>query len=227
MKGNKETKSNKRSLMERMDTFNDEDDLFDPFGNFFKDIPRLGNGFSNFFNHDNQMKHFEHHFKSMNSNSPGTTISKSYVSSVQYNENGEPERETYQSQSVNQRNEDGHTIKENQEAYHNSVSGVEKASRMRLLDGKGHKCVKERNKNTGDQNEHNMFKGIEEENLEEFNNHYDEYRKKIDFQKNYDMLKQMKNTNKRLGQGNRSEGGNRNHHNLLGSDIHDDFRVKF
>ncbi len=118
---------------------------------------------------------------------PGTFITKSYVSRVNYKD-GQPHKEVYQSQSINQFGQDGHKIQEKQEAYKNSLTGIEKASHQRVLDDRGQKCIRQRNRNTGEQNEHNIYKGFEENELDNFNREYNDYRQKCNFQENYKAL---------------------------------------
>ncbi len=126
-------------------------------------------------------------FFSMQGVGPGTVISKSYCSKVDYRD-GQPHQECYQSQSINQIGQDGHKISEKQEAYKNSRTGVQKAAHQRVLDDKGMKQIRQRNVNTGVQEEHNIFKGMQESELDNFNQHYNDYRNKIGFQKNYKYL---------------------------------------
>ncbi len=126
-------------------------------------------------------------FFSMQGIGPGTMISKSYCSKVDYRD-GQPHQECYQSQSINQIGQDGHKISEMQEAYKNSRTGVQKAAHQRILDNKGMKQIRQRNINTGDQEEHNIFKGMQEDELDNFNQNYNDYRNKIGFQKNYKYL---------------------------------------
>ena len=129
-------------------------------------------------------------FFSMQGVGPGTVISKSYCSRVDYRD-GQPHQECYQSQSINQIGQDGHKISEKQEAYKNSRTGIQKAAHQRVLDGKGMKQIRQRNINTGAQEEHNIFKGMQEDELDNFNQHYNDYRTKIGFQKNYKYLNAM------------------------------------
>ena len=153
-------------------------------------------------------------FISMQGVGPGTVISKSYCSRVDYRD-GQPHQECYQSQSINQIGKDGHKISEKQEAYKNSRTGVQKAAHQRILDDRGMKQIRQRNVNTGDQEEHNIFKGMKEDELENFNQNYNEYRNKIGFQKNYKYLNSM-NPYKRgksqnyLGNGNHRKNINGN-----------------
>ena len=153
-------------------------------------------------------------FISMQGVGPGTVISKSYCSRVDYRD-GQPHQECYQSQSINQIGKDGHKISEKQEAYKNSRTGVQKAAHQRILDDRGMKQIRQRNVNTGEKKEHNIFKGMKEDELENFNQNYNEYRNKIGFQKNYKYLNSM-NPYKRgksqnyLGNGNHRKNINGN-----------------
>ena len=126
-------------------------------------------------------------FFSMQGVGPGTVISKSYCSRVDYRD-GQPHQECYQSQSINQIGQDGHKISEKQEAYKNSRTGIQKAAHQRVLDDKGLKQIRQRNINTGAQEEHNIYKGMKEDELDNFNQNYNDYRNKIGFQKNYKYL---------------------------------------
>ena len=75
---------------------------------------------------------------------PGTMISKTYLSKIDYS-GGQPKEESYQSQAIKQFGEGGHSISERQEAYKNSMTGIQKAAHQRLLDDKGTKLIKQRN----------------------------------------------------------------------------------
>ena len=102
----------------------------------------------------------------------GTVITKTFCSRIDYTD-GEPHEECYQSQSINQI-KDGHKLSEKQEAYKNSKTGVQKAAHQRILDDKGTKQIRKRNIKTGDQEEHNIYKWIKEEELDKFNESYNE-----------------------------------------------------
>jgi hypothetical protein len=132
-----------------------------------------------------------HEFMSMEGMGPetGTVISKSYCSKIDYSD-GQPHEECYQSQSINQI-KDGHKISEKQEAYKNSRTGVQKAAHQRILDDKGTKQIRQRNVNTGVQEEHNIFKGMREDELDDFNEKYNDYRQKTGFQNQYRYLDSM------------------------------------
>jgi hypothetical protein len=189
------------------------------FGNMdreFGNMGQLGNGEER--HHDGNRtglqrgggNHFQSFF-SMQGTGPGTgtVITKSYSSKIDYRD-GRPHQECYQSQSINQIGKDGHKISEKQEAYKNSRTGVQKAAHQRLLDDKGMKQIRQRNINTGAQEEHNIFKGMREEELNDFNKNYNDYRNKIGFQKNYKYLNAM-NPYKRGKSQNYIGTGNRGH----------------
>ena len=150
------------------------------------------NPFDGLMLHQRFLPHPFHHFfneRTLHS-SNGTVLSKSYMSSTKYNDKGEPEHETYQTQSINHLDKNGHHIQEKQEAYKNS-NGIEKAAHQRMLDDKGHKIVKERNKNTGEESEHNIYKGMKEKDIGEFTTKYDEIKEKTGFEKNYGLLDRL------------------------------------
>ena len=125
-------------------------------------------------------------FISIKDDTPGTIISKSYCTRIDYSD-GVPHTECYSSQSINQIKDD-HKISEKQEAYKNSRTGVEKAARQRIIDDKGVKQIRQRNINTNTQGEHNIFKGLKEEDLDDFNRNYNSIRNKYKFQKNNNYL---------------------------------------
>ena len=170
------------------------------FGNIEREFNHMGqldsgNDRHHFNNQNNNglqrggANHFQSFF-SMQGAGPGTVITKSYSSKIDYRD-GRPHQESYQSQSINQIGRDGHKISERQEAYKNSRTGVQKAAHQRVLDDKGMKQIRQRNINTGEQEEHNIFKGIREDELNDFNKNYNDYRNKIGFQKNYKYLNAM------------------------------------
>ena len=189
------------------------------FGNFGRDFGgQIGDGNEGHNRHRDreeisQGSNMFQGFFSMQGTGPGTVISKSYCNKVDYRD-GRPHQECYQSQSINQIGKDGHKISEKQEAYKNSRTGIQKAAHQRILDGKGMKQIRQRNVNTGAQEEHNIFKGMAEDELNDFNHNYNDYRNKIGFQKNYKYLNGL-NPYKRgksqniLGNGNRYRNNNK------------------
>ena len=115
----------------------------------------------------------------------GTFYSKVYYSSYN-NLNGKPNKECYQSQSIKQIN-NGHNISETKEAYKNS-DGVEKSAYQRGLDDKTARFIKEKNIKTGKKDQHKVIKGIEENEIKDFNKEYDEFSKKCGFRKIFHNL---------------------------------------
>jgi hypothetical protein len=199
-----------------IDEFSDPfDDVFSGFGfgrnhiqNLIGDMnQQINNMQNNLINVNNQ--------NSRGANK-GTMISQAYVSKVDYS-SGQPVKESYQSRAIRQVGDDGHRISEKQEAYKNS-NGIQKAAHQRLLDDRGAKLIKQRNKNTGEQEEHNIFRGMNEGDLENFNREYNDYRQKVGFEKNYQLLNNMRNNMQRIGAGN-----NQNNNQPLGLPSAEDF----
>jgi hypothetical protein len=162
---------------------NERENLFEDFN-----FPSFHNFFENYFDSDKNHKKFS---EKMKIGDKGCFYSKSYVSHTNYNENGEPEKITYQTNSINQYDEKGHNIREKHEAYKNTKDGIEKLSNVKMLNGKGLKIIKEINNKTGEKKEHNVFKGIEEKDMEKFNKDYEEYSEKNKFKKHYEALENM------------------------------------
>ena len=132
----------------------------------------------------------------------GTFYSKVYYSSYN-NLNGKPNKECYQSQSIKQMN-NGHNISETKEAYKNS-DGVEKSAYQRGLDDKTARFIKEKNIKTGKKDQHKVIKGIEENEIKDFNKEYDEFSKKCGFRKffhNLDNFEPFGFNRKQLNYGN-------------------------
>ena len=132
----------------------------------------------------------------------GTFYSKVYYSSYN-NLNGKPNKECYQSQSIKQIN-NGHNISETKEAYKNS-DGVEKSAYQRGLDDKTARFIKEKNIKTGKKEQHKVVKGIEENDIKDFNKEYDEFSKKCGFRKifhDFDNFEPFGFNRKQLNYGN-------------------------
>ena len=110
----------------------------------------------------------------------GTFYSKVYYTSYN-NLNGKQNQENYQSQSIKQIN-NGHNISETKESYKNS-DGIEKTAYQRGLDDKTTRFIKEKNIKTGKKDQHKIIKGIEENEIKDFNKEYDEFSKKFGFRK--------------------------------------------
>ena len=182
-----------------MDDFSDPfDDMFSGFGFGRHNLGNLLGDMNNEFNNMevNLINGSNHNMRGANK---GTVISQSYISKIDYS-SGQPIQESYQSRAIRQIGEDGHKISEKQEAYKNS-NGIQKAAHQRLLDNRGAKLIKQRNKNTGEQEEHNIYRGMNEEDLDNFNKEYNDYRQKVGFEKNYQLMNNMRGNNNRIGNG--------------------------
>ena len=107
--------------------------------------------------------------------------SKIYCSTYN-NINGEPHEENYTSQSIKQINNE-HNISETKELYKNS-NGIQKTAYQRGLDGKTTRFIKVKDIKTGKNNEKKVIKGIEENEIKDFNKEYNNYSKKYGFRKN-------------------------------------------
>ena len=116
-------------------------------------------------------------------------ITKSTYTKIEY-ENGKPvNEERYQSESVNHKDKKGHKIAEKKEKYKNKKTGIEKVSHQKLLDGKGTKTIKKINVNNGDKEEHNIYKGLKENNVKDFDKKYNKFKEKVKLD---DMLQKVK-----------------------------------
>ena len=113
----------------------------------------------------------------------GTFFSKVYTCSYN-NINGK--EESYTSQTIKQTN-NGHNISETKEAYKNS-NGVCKSAYQRGLDDKTARFIKEKNLKTGEHNQKKVMKGIEENEINDFNKSYNDYCRKCGFRKNFHNL---------------------------------------
>ena len=157
----------------------------------------------------------------------GTVITKTFCSRIDYTD-GEPHEECYQSQSINQI-KDGHKLSEKQEAYKNSKTGVQKAAHQRILDDKGTKQIRKRNIKTGDQEEHNIYKGIKEEELDKFNESYNEYRNKMGIRNKYKYLNGSKKNVKKddyINDENKETNNKNNNYPQLGDGNNDQTYTK-
>ena len=127
-------------------------------------------------------------------------ITKSTYTKIEY-ENGKPvNEEMYQAESVNHKDKKGHNIAEKKEKYKNEKAGIEKISHQKLMDGKGTKVIKQINLKSGNKEEHNIYKGIKEKNVSEFNKKYNSLKQKV-------KLDEMFEKAKLLGQNKNSEKG--------------------
>ena len=120
-------------------------------------------------------------------------ITKSKYTKIEY-ENGKPiNEERYQSESVKHKDKKGHNITEKKEKYKNMKTGIEKVSHQKLLDGKGTKTIKKININNGDKEEHNIYKGIKENNVKDFNKKYNSFKEKVKLDEMFQKVKLLGN----------------------------------
>ena len=116
-------------------------------------------------------------------------ITKSTYTKIEY-ENGKPvNEEIYQAESVNHKDEKGHKITEKKEKYKNEKTGIEKISHQKLMDGKGTKVIRQVNLNSGDKEEHNIYKGIKEKNVKDFNKKYNDFKEKVKLDEMFQQVK--------------------------------------
>ena len=120
-------------------------------------------------------------------------ITKSTYTKIEY-ENGKPiNEEYYQAESVNHKDKKGHKITEKKEKYKNNKTGIEKVSHQKLFDGKGTKTIKKINVNSGDKEEHNIYKGIKESNVKDFNKKYNSFKEKVKLDDMFQKVKLLGN----------------------------------
>ena len=116
-------------------------------------------------------------------------ITKSTYTKIEY-ENGKPvNEEVYQAESVNHKDKKGHNIAEKKEKYKNKKAGIEKISHQKLMDGKGTKVIRQVNLNSGDKEEHNIYKGIKEKNVKDFNKKYNDFKEKVKLDEMFEQAK--------------------------------------
>lgn len=155
------------------------------FGDFDESFGHYGN--SNRNNHGNDNETNENFFNSrfgeisnLNQNMPGSSfVSKSYCSTVSYNGSGEPVREVFKSESYNTVDASGKKIGESKTAYENTAKGIQKAAHEKHLDDKAYKIVKEKELNSGEEIESNYYKGLNENDLDQFNSEFTQHKEKV------------------------------------------------
>lgn len=134
----------------------------------------FGNGYNNQFP---GFPGFDNNFVSPNMSSPflsgitlsastqggqGTVISNSYVSTLNYDSNGQPIRKEYSSQAFNKYGQNGTNISESRQQYRDSGKGIKKVSHQRTLNDQTHKITKTKDYKLKEENEDNYYMGIEE-----------------------------------------------------------------
>lgn len=158
------------------------------FDSFFGDFDqRFDNSTINNNNQNNFNNNFEDNFlnsrfdlSNMNQNTPGSHfVSKSYCSTVSYNGSGEPIREVFKSEAYNTVDQTGKKIGESKTAYENTAKGIQKAAHEKHLNDKAYKVVKEKELNTGEEIESNYYKGLNENELNDFNSEFTRYKDEV------------------------------------------------
>ena len=155
------------------------------------------NEYMNYVGLKNEMKkdiheNFDDPFAFLMGNSDNI-ITKSTYTKIEY-ENGMPiKEELYQSESVKHKDKKGHNITEKKEKYKNNKTGIEKVSHQKLLDGKGTKIIKKINLNNGNREEHNIYKGIKENNVIDFNKKYNSFKEKVKLDDMFQKVKLLGN----------------------------------
>lgn len=91
----------------------------------------------------------------------GTVISKSYVSTVKYGEDGKPKKQEYSSQSIDQYTKDGR-ISEKRNSYQDYERGIKKAAHQRMINDQGHKIVKTKDYYKNEDFEDHYYNGLNE-----------------------------------------------------------------
>jgi len=182
-----------------------KDDFIDPIDNMLgmddlenKMFKNLRNNCGLFLDEEEQKNNKKEKIGKKNKYNNGTFYTKVYCSSYN-NIDGVKHEEKYQSQGIKQIN-NGHNISEYKEAYKNS-DGLYKSSYQRNLDKKGERFIKEKNIKTGEKKEHKVFKGMKENEINDFEKEYNDYSNKVGFKKNFkclDSLNSFDGDNKKL-----------------------------
>ena len=184
-----------------------KDDFIDPINNMLgmdeiqdKIFKNFRNSFGLLLNEEEEKNNKKEKVGKVNKYNNGTFFSKINCSSYK-NVDGKEYEEKYQSQGIKQIN-NGHNISKCQEAYKNS-DGLCKSSYQISLDKKGERFINEKNTKTGEKIEHKVFKGMNENEINDFENEFNDYSNKIGFKKNcicmdLDSLNSLDLNNKKL-----------------------------
>jgi myeloid leukemia factor 1 len=99
--------------------------------------------------------------------SPFTVVSQSYMSTQKVGPDGRIVHEKFMNNGVSHRGGDGHVISEHKQAYRNS-NGIDRIGHERRLDDRGRKVVKERNRETNEEEETNHFHNMDYDDVAQF-----------------------------------------------------------
>ncbi|CAD8067671.1 unnamed protein product [Paramecium sonneborni] len=141
------------------------------FGSIFRGFDDLENEMMEFSNLHKHMKNLNQmdvnaHAK----NGVFQVYSSSYVQSTKLGPDGKVIQEKYFDNNAVARGVNGHTISERQQGYKNS-DGIDKFAHERLMNEKGKKHIRERDK-TGQITTTNHYQNIEEDQVEQFENEW-------------------------------------------------------
>ena len=179
------------------DFFEDDDFGFGGFGGFgrLNSHKMIGNddGFGFFGGLGSNIMSEFGSFNNLGSGKQGSVITKSYVSSINYDKNGNPQKQEFSSQSIDQYNKDGTKLSEKKHAFKDSTQGIKKASHQRMLNDQGHKIVKTRDYKNNHESEDHYYKGMEEKDSTNFHNKFKEISDKTNYRKNYEILDKYNN----------------------------------
>lgn len=150
------------------------------FNSFFSDFDQ---SFANVQNSNFNENKTENNDSNVNNNvnySPGSHfVSKSYCSSFSYNGSDEPIREVFKSESYKTVDSNGRKIAESKSAYENTAKRIQKAAHEKHLDDKAYKIVKEKELISGEEIESNYFKGLSENELNQFNSEFGIFKEQV------------------------------------------------
>ncbi|EAR83096.2 hypothetical protein TTHERM_01015990 (macronuclear) [Tetrahymena thermophila SB210] len=102
-----------------------------------------------------------------NSGGQFQVFSRSMVQKQIIGPDGQPKVEKYYNDNMIQRGNDGNTISEKKQAYHNQANGRSIMAHERMLNDQGHKYIKERN-HLGQIEDQNLYHNITEEQAQDF-----------------------------------------------------------
>ena len=99
----------------------------------------------------------------------GHFVQQTYMSSTKLDANGKPVSEKFQSKAQGAIGRDGNKMMEKQQMYDNQMTGQQKASHQKMLNGQGRKVVKEKlggNNNAVNTYEH--YQNMKESDAQQF-----------------------------------------------------------
>jgi len=105
----------------------------------------------------------------------GKFMSQKFVSSTKIGADGRPVNESYQTNTHGvYGGRKKPEILERKQAYQNSGTGYQKAAHERMYQGKGRKVIYEKDRNSGSQNSHNIYRGVSEDEAQIFDREWEQ-----------------------------------------------------